>query len=37
MKIKPKITLFVWPFSKEGENLAIKISEDFSLPLIIKR
>ncbi len=37
MKIKPKITLFVWPFSKEGENLAIKTAEKYKLPLIIKK
>ncbi len=37
IKINPKITLFVWPFSKAGEKVAIKISEKFYLPLIIKK
>lgn len=35
-KINPKITLFVWPFSKAGKNLSEKVSNKLNLPLILK-
>lgn len=37
LKFNKKVKLFAWPYSKAGENLAIKTSEEYKLPLIIKK
>ncbi|MDD3178112.1 MAG: hypothetical protein PHR26_01205 [Candidatus ainarchaeum sp.] len=37
IKINPKITLFVWPFSEVGEKISKKLSNELNLPIIIKK
>lgn len=33
----PIHTLFTWPFSKEGERLALKVAQDLALPLKMRK
>jgi len=37
LKLNKKVVFFAWAYSKAGENLAIKTSEKYKIPLIIKK